>query len=121
MLDDAEFIAEGDKKLAVALALVEGEDKDTRAVVAWLFGFGEVACYVVLVIFDFAENVEEENAHIPLEVFMVEEEFGEEAQVFAIDGVFGSVDLKHSDFELLVPVDFVAGRVGEGAVFAMSF
>lgn len=34
MLDDAEFIAEGDKKLAVALALVEGEDKDTREVVA---------------------------------------------------------------------------------------
>ena len=121
MLDDAEFVAEGDKEFAITFSLVEGEDKDTGEVVAWLFGFGEVAGDVVLIIFDFAENIEEENAHIPLQIFVIEEQFGEEAEVLTVDRVFGSVDFEHSDFELLIAIDFVSGRVIEWAVFAMPF
>ena len=66
MFDDAEFVAEGYKEFAIAFSLVEGKDKDTGEVIAWLFGFWEVAGDVILIIFDFAQNIEEENAHIPL-------------------------------------------------------
>lgn len=76
---------------------------------------------MVLVIFYFAENVEEENAHIFVEVFMIEEEFGEESQVLAVYWVFIAVDLENCDLFLYVSIDFVAGRVVQGTALRMPF
>ena len=73
MFDDTEFIAEGDKEFAIAFSLVERKDENTGEVIAGLFGFWEVAGDVVLIIFYFAENIEEENAHIPLQIFVIQE------------------------------------------------
>ena len=76
---------------------------------------------MILVVHNLTEDIEEENAHIPLQIFVIEEQFGEEAEVLTVDRVFGSVDFEHSDFELLIAIDFVSGRVIEWAVFAMPF
>jgi hypothetical protein len=36
--------------------------------------FGEIACDVVLVVFNFTEYVEQKNAHIFMKILMIEEE-----------------------------------------------
>ena len=82
--------------------------------------FGEVACDVVLVILDFAENVEEEDAHVFMQVLVVEEELGEEGQILTVNGVFVAVDLEDCHLVFLVAVDLISGRVEEGAILRVA-
>ena len=42
-----------------------------------------------------SQNVEEERFHIEIECLVVQEEFGHEAEILAVDLVVTSVHLKH--------------------------
>lgn len=50
---------------------------------------------MVLVLVELAEHEEKERSHVPIEVFVVEEELREVAEVLAIDRVLEPVDLEH--------------------------
>ena len=76
---------------------------------------------MVLVVLYFAEHVEEKDAHILVQVLVVEEELRQEGEVLAVDRILVAVDLEHRHCVLLVAVDFVAGRVEEGAAFGVAF
>ena len=73
--------------------------------------FGEVAGDDVFPVLNLAQDVEEEDGEVFVEVFVVEEQLGEVAQVLAVDRVLGPVDFEHRDLLLFVPVDLVAGGV----------
>lgn len=75
---------------------------------------------MVLVVLDLAEDVEEKDAHVLVQVLMVEEQFGEEGQVLAVDRVLAAVDFEHGHLVFLVAVDLVAGGVVEGADFGVA-
>ena len=51
---------------------------------------------------------------------MIEEKLGQEAEVLAVDWVFGAIDLEYCNFILLVSVDLVTWRVEERTIFAMA-
>ena len=74
---------------------MERQGHDTGKVVIRVFRFGEVSCDVVLSVLNFAEDVEQEDAHIPFQIFMVKEKLGQKSQVLAVDWVLGSVDFEH--------------------------
>lgn len=76
---------------------------------------------MILVIFDLAEHIEEENAHIFVEILVVEEEFREEGQVLAIDRVFIAIDLENCNVVLFVAIDLIARRVIEGTDERVAF
>jgi hypothetical protein len=52
---------------------------------------------------------------------VVQEQLGQEAQVLAVHGILGSVDLEHRDLVLLIAVDLVTGWVEQRAAFAVAF
>ncbi len=66
-----------------------------------------------------AHAVEEEGVDVVVEGFVVEEEFGEEAEVAAPGALAAAVDFEEGD--VVVAVDFVAGGVGHGAFEAVAF
>jgi hypothetical protein len=74
---------------------------------------------VILVVLDLAEHVEEEDAHVVVEVLVVQEELREERQVLAVDWVFITVHLENGHFALLIAVDLISGGVEEGADLAV--
>jgi hypothetical protein len=74
---------------------------------------------VVLVVLDLAEHVEEEDAHVVVQVLVVQEQLREEGEVLAVDRVAVAVHLEHRHLALLVAVDLVAGGVVEGAALAV--
>lgn len=75
---------------------------------------------MVLIVFDLAKHVEQEDTHIFVEVLVVEEELGQKGQIFAIDWVFVTVDLENCHLALLVTVDLVAGGVKEGTYLGVA-
>ena len=75
---------------------------------------GEVAGDVVLVVLYLAQHVEEEDAHVLVQVLVVQEQLRQEGQVLAVNRVLVAIYLEDRDGVLLVAVDFVAGRVEEG-------
>lgn len=111
LFDETKFVAERDEELAVPLALVEGKYEDAAEIVLCFLYLREVAGQVILVILDFTENIEKENAHILVKILMVEEELRQKGQVLAVNGIFITIDLEYSYFVLLVPIDLVARRV----------
>ena len=72
---------------------------------------------MILVVHNLTEDIEEENAHIFMQILVIEEEFGEECQILTVDGIFVAINFEHGEFFLFVPVDLVTRRVGEGADF----
>ena len=74
---------------------------------------------MVLVVLDFAEHIEEENAHVLVQVLVVQEQLRQKGEVLAIDGILVAVDLEHSHCVLLVPVDLIAGRMEERAALGV--
>ncbi len=116
-----EFVAEGDEEAAEALALVLWQGKDAGHVVAFggfLF-LGEIAHQVAAVGVAGAHAVEEKRVDVVVEGFVVEEEFGEEAEVAAPGALAAAIDFEEGD--AVVAVDFVSGRVGHGAFAAVAF
>lgn len=88
----------------------------------WVRGcyFGEVACNVVLVVLDLAEDVEEEDAHVLVQVLVVKEELREKGQILAVNGVLVAIDLEDRHLIFLIAVDLVSGRMEEWAVLGVS-
>lgn len=116
-----ELVAEGDEESAEAFTLVLGQSEDAGDVVvvlAFLF-LAEVADEMAAFGVAGGHAVEEERVDVVVESFVVEEEFREEAEVAAPSALPAAVDLKERD--VVVAVDFVAGRVEESAFRSMSF
>lgn len=116
-----ELVGEGDEELAVAGALVLGEGENTGDVVAigGFFFFGEVADEVEAAVVAHTHAVEEEGVDVVVEGFVVEEAFGEEAEVAAPGPLATAVNLEEGDF--FVAVDFVAGGVEQVAFLTVAF
>lgn len=66
-----------------------------------------------------AHAVEEKGVHVVVEHLMVKEEFAEEAEIAAPRTLAAAIDLEHAD--VVVPVDFVAGRVQQGTFEPVPF
>lgn len=100
-----------DKEPSVSLALVLRHGHDARDVVFLLteFLFGEVADEVAALAVVDGERVEEERLHVVVERLVIEEKFGQEAKVLAIDLVHVPVHLK--DGEIVLAVDLGSGRM----------
>lgn len=79
ILDDAQLVAEGDQELAIALALVERQCQNAGEVIIGFFGLREVTRDVILVVLYFAQDVEQEYAHVPLQILVVQEQLRQEA------------------------------------------
>jgi hypothetical protein len=108
-----------DEESAIAFALVLWEGEDTSHVVAFcgLLFLGEVADQMVAVISAGGHAVEEERVDIVVESLVIEEEFGEEAEVTTPGSLPPAVDFEEG--YVVVTVDFVPGWVEEGALFPM--
>jgi hypothetical protein len=63
---------------------------------------------MVLVVFNFAENIKQENTHVPFQVLMIEEKFAQKAQILAVNGIFQTINFKNSHFELFVSVNLIS-------------
>ena len=72
---------------------------------------------MVLIVNDFAEDIEEENAHVLMKILVVEEELREEGQILAVNWVFVAIHLKHGQFLFLVSVDLITWRVSKRTNF----
>ena len=66
-----------------------------------------------------AHAVEEEGVDVIIECFVIEEKFGEEAQVPAPGALAPAVDFKKGD--MVVTVNFVARRMDKRALRSVSF
>ena len=62
---------------------------------------------MVLLLIELTEDEKQEGSHIPVEIFVVEVELRQVAEILAINRILESIDLKHSNFVLFVPIDFV--------------
>ena len=95
---DAERVGEADEELAVAFSLVEGEDQNAAEIVALggLLLLAEVAHEVEAVVVLLAHDEKQEGLHIVVEVLVVQEEFGQVAQVLAIGLVLLPVHFEHA-------------------------
>lgn len=115
-----ELVAEGDEELAVAFALVLREREDAGDVVALggFFFLGEVADEVAAVSGAGGHAVEEERVHVVVERLMIEEQFTQQTEITTPGPLPSAVDLEEGD--VVVAVDFVAGRVHERAFRAVS-
>ena len=102
-----EFVAEGDELFAVSQALVLGEGEDAGHVVSLgrFFFFGEVADEMAAVRVTGGHAVEEKGVDVVIECFVIEEEFGEEAEVTTPDPLATAVNLKKRD--VIIAVDLV--------------
>jgi hypothetical protein len=76
---------------------------------------------VILVVLDFAEHVEKEDAHVLVQVLVVQEQLRQEGQVLAVDWVLIPVDLEHGNRVLLVPVNLVSRRMKQRAALTVPF
>lgn len=87
MLQLGELVRQGNKKLAIARALIRRKSQNTGQVVilTGIFLLGEVANDVIALLVRLAQHVEEEGVHVVVECLMVQEELGKEAEVLAID------------------------------------
>ena len=115
-----ELVGEGHEEVAVALALVLRQGEDAGNVVA-LGGFlllAEIADQVVPPLVARGHAVEEEGVDVVVEGLVIEEELREQAEVAAPGPLAAAVDLEEGD--RAVAVDFVAGRVDEGALGAVT-
>lgn len=83
--------------------------------------FWEIASYVVLVVLDFAKYIEQENAHILVQIFVVQEELWEEGQIFTVDRVFIAVNLKHCYIVFLISIYLIPWRVKKWAYLGVPF
>ncbi len=63
---------------------------------------------MVLVVFYFAENIKQENTHVPFEVLMIEEEFAQKAQILTVNGIFQTINFKNGNLELFVSVNLIS-------------
>lgn len=63
---------------------------------------------------NFAEDIEKERLDVEIKGFMIEEEFGKQAEILGIDFMFLSIRFKNG--ERPFPVDLFAGRLPPGAV-----
>lgn len=86
-----------DEKPPVALPLVLRHRHDAGHVVLLLavFLFGEVSDQVAPLAVVFGEYIEQERFHVVVERFVVQEQFGEEAEVLAVDLVGVAIDFEH--------------------------
>lgn len=64
-------------------------------------------------------DVKEERVRVVVECLVVEEEFGQQAQVLCVRLVLAAVDLEEADG--LLAVDFVARRVAQVTLDQMPF
>ena len=63
---------------------------------------------------NFAEDIEKERLDVEIKGFMIEEEFGKQAEILGIDFMFLSIRFK--DRERPFPVYLFTGRLPPGAV-----
>ena len=66
-----------------------------------------------------AHAVEQERVDVVIQGFVVEKEFGEQAEVAAPGALAAAVDFEERD--AVVAVDFIAGRVHHGTFAAVAF
>ena len=106
-----QLVGEGDKELAVPLALVGRQREDARQVVPLLavLLLAEVAHDVAPALIRLREHVEQEQVHVVVQRLVVQEQLGQEAQVLAVHLLLAAVNLEHR--HAVVPVNLVARRV----------
>ena len=115
-----ELVGEFHEEVAEPFALMLRQREDAGHVVA-LGGFlflAEVADQVAAALVAGGHAVEEEGVDVVVEGFVVEEEFGEQAEVTAPRSLAATVDLEEGD--IVVAVDLVAWRVHECAFGAVA-
>ena len=100
-----------DEKTAVTLALVLRHSHDARNVVLLLteFLFGKVADEVTSFTVVDSQHVEKERLDIVVECLMVEEEFGQQAQILAV--YFVDVAIHLEDRKVVLAVNLSRRRV----------
>lgn len=78
-------VAQLDQQLAVAFALEGREDHDAGQVVVGAVLLGEVPNNVRALLVHLAQHVEAEVLHLVVQGFVVQEEFGQQAEALAVE------------------------------------
>lgn len=115
-----ELVGKFHEEVPESLALVLRKREDAGHVVA-LGGFlflAEVANEVAAVLVAGGHAVEEERVDVVVEGFVVEEEFGKEAEIAAPGSLAAAVDLEEGD--IIVTVDLISWRMHECAFGAVA-
>jgi hypothetical protein len=76
---------------------------------------------MVLIIFDFAENIKQENTHVPFQVLMIEVEFAQKPQILAVNWIFQTINFENRNFEFLVSINLISRGMEQRAFFRVSF
>lgn len=74
---------------------------------------------MVLVIFNFAKDVEQKDAHILMKVLMIEEELRKKSQILAVDWIFIAIHLKNSNTIFEIAVYLISRRMEQRTYFGM--
>merc|ERR1719220_830950 len=101
----AQLVGEGNQELAVAFPLVGRQGKNAGNIVpVWgLLFFGEISHYVGPVFVDLTQDVEDEGLHIEIQSLVIQEQFGQQAEVLTVELAFLPVNLEYAGRSL--PVD----------------
>ena len=89
--------------------LRQHHDAGEVVVLRGVFLLGEVAKDVAATTVRLCHHVEEERLHVKIECLVLQEQFGHQAEVLAVDFVLFSIHFK--DGELVLTVDFVSRRM----------
>ncbi len=76
---------------------------------------------MILIVLNLTENIEEEDAHVFVQILMVEEEFGEEGKIFTVDRVFVAIDFKNGHIVFHIAINLISRRMEKRTVFTMPF
>lgn len=76
---------------------------------------------MILIVLNLTQDIEQENAHILMQIFMIQEQLRQKSQVFTVDWVFIAVDFKNSHTVLLITIDLIPWRMEQRTGFAVPF
>lgn len=76
---------------------------------------------MILIVLNLAKDIEQENAHILMQIFMIQEQLREKSQVFTVDWIFIAVDFKNSHTVLLISIDLIPWGMKQRTGFTVPF
>lgn len=76
---------------------------------------------MILIVLNLTQDIEQENAHILMQIFMIQEQLRQKSQVFTVDWVFIAIDFKNSHTVLLITIDLIPWGMEQRAGFTVPF
>lgn len=76
---------------------------------------------MVLVILNLAKYIEQENAHIFVQIFVVEKELRQKGQIFTVNWILVTIDLENCYTVFFITIDLISWGMEKWANLWVSF